>query len=77
VIAGGGVAGAIQATTVAARGASTLGTGGLANPLVSTAEAGASAGLTILALVLPVLAAAAAVVILMLLGRALRRRRAG
>ncbi|MDH3402300.1 MAG: DUF4126 domain-containing protein [Acidobacteriota bacterium] len=76
VIAGGGIAGAVQATTVAARAGSVLGTGGMANPLVSSAEAGASFGLTVLALVLPLAAAAAVVVLFLVLRRALRRRRA-
>src|SRR5438445_1621214 len=40
VIAGGGAAGLIQGTTVVARGASSTGTGGLANPLLATAELG-------------------------------------
>jgi len=75
VIAGGGLAGAVQATTVAARAASTLATGGLANPLVSTVEAGASFGLTVLALILPVVATVAVVVLFILLRRSLWRRR--
>ncbi len=75
VIAGGGIAGAVQATTVAARSASVLGTGGLANPLVSSAEAGASFGLTVLALLVPLVAAAVVVVLFVVLHRALRRRR--
>src|SRR6516162_8707378 len=38
VIAGGGAAGLVQSATVITRGASTVTTGGLANPLVSTLE---------------------------------------
>src|SRR5262245_39268580 len=38
VIAGGGVATAVQTGTAALRGASTLGTAGVANPIVSTIE---------------------------------------
>lgn len=76
VIAGGGVAGAIQVATVGARGVSGLTTAGLGNPLVSTAEAGTAFGLTVLALVLPVVAAAAVVVLLFVLRRLWRRRRA-
>ncbi len=76
VIAGGGVAGAIQATTVAARGVSTLTTAGVGNPLISTAEAGTALGLTVLAMVVPVVAALAVIVLLVLLRRLLRRRRA-
>ena len=40
VIAGGGVAGAVQAGTVALRGLSLTTTGGLGNPVVATAELG-------------------------------------
>lgn len=76
VIAGGGIAGAMQAATVAARGVSVLSSGGATNPLVSTVEAGASVVLTALALVLPIVAAAMVVVVLAMLWRLLRRRRA-
>ena len=55
-IGGGGVAGAVQITTTAIRHASTLTTGGLANPLVSTAEAAGSFFLATLAVVVPVIA---------------------
>lgn len=58
LIAGGGTAAVIQTGTVAVRGTSTLTTGGLANFVVSTGELAASAGATILALLLPVLCAA-------------------
>lgn len=76
VIAGGGIAGAVQAATVAARGVSTLTTAGLGNPLISTVESGAALGLTVLAVVVPVLAALAVIVILVVLRRFLLRRRA-
>ena len=38
LIAGGGVAGAVQATTVVTRASSTVTTGGLGNPVVATVE---------------------------------------
>lgn len=76
VIAGGGIAGAVQAATVAARGVSVLSTAGATNPLVSTIEAVASVALTTLSLVLPAIAAAVVLVVLLLLWRLLRRRRA-
>ncbi len=77
MIAGGGIAGAVQAATTGARGASSLTTGGFANPLLSTAEAGGSLLLSLLALALPVLAAAAAVILVWVAwSRLLRRRRA-
>jgi hypothetical protein len=55
VIAGGGVAGMVQGTTVLARGASTVTTAGLANPLVATAELGGALVTSILAIVVPFL----------------------
>ncbi len=75
VIAGGGLAGAVQSLTSGARGVSTLTTGGLANPLVSTFEAGSSLGLALLAIAVPVLALFAVVVFFVLVWRFLRRRR--
>jgi hypothetical protein len=55
-IAGGGIAGTVQALTVGARKVSLLTTGGLANPVVSTAELGGAVGLAVLAIALPLLA---------------------
>src|SRR6266508_2903629 len=55
VIAGGGIAGLVQGTTVLARSASSAGTGGLANPILATAELGGSLATSILSLVAPVL----------------------
>jgi hypothetical protein len=55
IIAGGGMAGLVQGTTVVARGASSAGTGGLGNPLLSTAELIGSLVLSILAIVAPML----------------------
>ena len=56
VIAGGGLAAAVQSTTVLTRAASTLTTAGLANPLVATLELGGSALFTLLAILAPFLA---------------------
>lgn len=56
VIAGGGAAGLVQTTTVVARGASTLATGGLANPIIATAELGGSLFMSIVSMLAPVLA---------------------
>lgn len=72
VIAGGGLAAAVQAVTTGVRGASSLTTGGLANPIVSTIEATSSFFLSILALALP---AFALVVVLFFLWFAWRRWR--
>jgi hypothetical protein len=54
IIAGGGACALIQAGTVALRTTSTGTTLGLANPLVATAELGASLVITVLAIVVPV-----------------------
>ncbi len=61
LIAGGGAAGAVQAATVLVRGTSTAGTGGLANPLVSTAELGGSVFMSVLSIFLPILAVGLAI----------------
>lgn len=58
VIAGGGAAGLVQSATVVTRGASTVGTGGLANPILATAELGGSAITSLGALVVPALTVA-------------------
>jgi len=58
VIAGGGVAGTVQALTTGTRGASTVSTLGLGNPLLSTLEFGGSTVLSIVAILLPFLALA-------------------
>jgi hypothetical protein len=76
VIAGGGVAGAVQAATVGARGASSLTTAGVGNPLLTTAEIGGSVLLSGLAVVLPALAALVVVALLILVARRLGRRQA-
>jgi len=64
VIVGGGVAGTIQGFTSITRLVSTATTGGLGNPIVSTAEVGGSVIMSILALTLPVVAVIAVVVII-------------
>ena len=56
VIAGGGVATAVQTGTAALRGASTLTTAGTANPIISTVELATSILMTALAVLLPILA---------------------
>jgi hypothetical protein len=56
VIAGGATAAVFQGVTATARHVSSFTTGGLGNPLLATMEAGASALLSVLAIVLPVLA---------------------
>ncbi|HSU52479.1 MAG TPA: DUF4126 domain-containing protein [Candidatus Dormibacteraeota bacterium] len=75
VIAGGGAAAAVQGTTVVARGASTLTTGGLANPLFATIELGGAVLTSLLAIVVPVLLVATMAILLIVFGRKLFRRR--
>ena len=77
VIAGGGAAGLIQGTTVLARGASTVTTGGLGNPLVATLELGGATVTSFLAIVAPILAVLLICGLLFVLGRiAFRKMRA-
>lgn len=75
LIAGGGAAAAVQTTTVATRAISSLTTGGLGNPAVSTVEAGASTGLAILAIAVPLLAVVLVILLLTWLFRLFSRRR--
>ena len=73
VIAGGGAAGLTQGLTSLLRAKSTLATGGLANPVVSTGELGGSLLLSILALLMPLLALVLVAVGLVFIFRRIRR----
>jgi hypothetical protein len=53
LLTGGTAAGAVQIATVATRAASSITTGGLANPLISTVEAGAASGVSLAMVLLP------------------------
>src|SRR5262245_16279096 len=76
VIAGGGLAGAIQVLTIGVRAASTATTAGLGNPVVAAGESAGSIGLALTALVAPVLGFAVALLAMgFLIGR--RARHAG
>lgn len=66
IIAGGGVAGTVQAMTSLTRLASTATTAGLGNPIVATTEAIGSVTLSLLSIALPILATAALAAILLL-----------
>jgi len=70
-IAGGGVSGVVQTGTVAIRAASLGTTAGLGNPVVSTIEWTASAAMTLLALILPIVSLVAVLLIVGLLVRAI------
>jgi hypothetical protein len=79
LIAGGGSAGVVQASTVMLRAASSGSTGGSANPVLSTAELGGAVGGATLAIFSPLLAALGLLIALLLLFvllRSWRRRRA-
>jgi hypothetical protein len=69
LIAGGGSAAVIQTGTGIARAASTATTGGIGNPVVSTAEAGGSILLSIMAIALPMVAFAVVLVIVIWSGK--------
>ena len=78
VVAGGGAAGGVQALTSVTRLVSSGTTGGLGNPLVSTTENVAATGLSILAILLPVIAFALVIALLILAAQRVvrfRRRR--
>lgn len=74
IIAGGGIAGMIQSTSVLVRGSSTAATGGMGNPAVSTAELGASILGTVLSILLPAVAFILVVILLSIILRRLSRR---
>jgi hypothetical protein len=78
LIAGGGVAAAVQASTVLTRATSTVTTAGLANPVIATVESAGAAVLSALAVVAPIVAGVVLVGLLGFVGWALlrwRRRR--
>ncbi len=55
IIAGGGTAGIIKGATATARVASTVSTGSIANPLISTIELSVSSVLSFFAMFIPLL----------------------
>ena len=63
-IMGGGTAGVVQGASVITRGTSTATTGGVGNPVVSTAELGGSVLTAGLAVMIPILAAILVVIML-------------
>lgn len=74
LLGGGATAGAVQAASVTTRAASTISTGGLLNPVISTIESIAAAVLGFLAIVVPVLTGLAMIVIALVLIRRWTRR---
>jgi hypothetical protein len=73
VIAGGGIAGLTQGLTGMLRAHSTVLTGGLGNPVISTAELGGALLISFLALVAPAAAIALVILFLLVAIRLLRR----
>ena len=72
IIAGGGVAGLTQGITAMLRAKSTVLTGGLGNPVISTAELGGAVLVSLLALAVPLVALA---VVILFFWLAIRLRR--
>jgi hypothetical protein len=64
LIAGGGIAASTQLATTKARVASSITTGGIANPVLATAEAASSTALSVLAVAWPIVAFVLALLIL-------------
>ncbi len=75
IIAGGGVAGIIQASSVLVRGISTAKTAGLANPVVSTSELIASITGTVISIAVPTLAIILVAILLALIIARLSRKK--
>ncbi len=73
IIAGGGIAGIIQGSSVLVRGASAVSTAGLANPVVSTGELAASILGTLISIILPTVAVILVVLLLTFLLRRFMR----
>lgn len=69
IIAGGGAAGFVQATSVSTRAASTVATGGLANPIISAMQSLLSVVVSVLSVIAPVVAIVFLGVILLLIVR--------
>ncbi|MCK9392223.1 MAG: DUF4126 domain-containing protein [Syntrophales bacterium] len=63
LIAGGGMAGAVQTGTALLRGMSTVSTGGMANVVISTIELAGAVIATTLSLLMPIVAFTAAIII--------------
>ena len=75
IIVGGGTAGVVQMSTVAARGVSTATTGGLGNFVVATGELLGSIVLSILAFVMPVVITVFVIILVIVLARWVQKKR--
>jgi len=74
-VAGGGIAGVVQATTVLARGLSLSSTGGIANPVIATAELGGSILTALAAIIAPFFALGLIIVLMGICSYKLLRRK--
>jgi hypothetical protein len=77
IIAGGGIAATVQFLTGLTRVTSSTTSGGLMNPLVSTAEAASATAFSVMALIIPIICVAILLIFLALAywpGRAMLRR---
>lgn len=72
-IAGGGTAGLVQGASVITRGTSTATTGGVGNPVVSTAELGGAVATASLAVFVPILAGILVLILLFFVVRKIIR----
>ncbi|MBC8082253.1 MAG: DUF4126 domain-containing protein [Hymenobacter sp.] len=75
ILVGGGTAGLIQTGTTLLRAGSTVGTAGLGNPVLATAENTLAIVGSVLALLLPILAAGLVLVLVLYIATRLRRWR--
>ena len=75
IIVGGGTATAVQMGTVAVRGVSTVTTGGIANPLVSTGEWISALVVSLLSFVVPVLVVVVGIILMVVAVRWLRKKK--
>lgn len=75
ILVGGGTAGLLQTGTALLRGVSTVGTGGLGNPVLATAENGLAVGGVVLTLLVPLVAAGLALGLVLLVASQRRRWR--
>lgn len=74
IIAGGGIAGLVQGSSVMVRGVSTASTGGLANPVVSTGELIASIFGTFISIIIPILAVILVAILVIIAARKFPRK---
>lgn len=75
IIAGGGTATAVKGAAAGGRLASSLGTGGLANPAIATLETGTATAMSLASVLAPVVGAVLVIIVLAFVFRIYRRLR--